>query len=106
MELHDSVFNFLETPFSGKVVSKKGDVVWPPRSPDLAAPDFWLWGYLKDQVYRSPVHSLRQLKQRIREEVGSIPSSMVKQALNNLPHRLRACCHQRGGHFEQVLPRS
>ena len=79
---------------------------WPTRSPDIDAPDFWIWGYLKDQVYRSPVHSLRQLNQRIREPVGSVYGSMVKQALNNLHHRLRACSHQRGGQLEQVLTRS
>ena len=25
---------------------------WPARSPDLNPCDFWLWGYLKDCVYR------------------------------------------------------
>jgi hypothetical protein len=28
------------------VVSRFGDVPWPPRLPDLTAPDFSLWGYL------------------------------------------------------------
>jgi hypothetical protein len=26
---------------------------WPPRSSDLSSPDFFLWSYLKDTVYRS-----------------------------------------------------
>jgi len=33
------------------VISCLGDVPWPPRSPDLTAPDFFLWGYLKSKVY-------------------------------------------------------
>jgi len=33
------------------VISRFGDVPWPPRSPDLTAPYFFLWGYLKSKVY-------------------------------------------------------
>jgi len=36
--------------FPQRVISGFGDVPWPPRSPDLTAPDFFLWGYLK-KVY-------------------------------------------------------
>ena len=27
-------------------------ITWPARSPDLTLPDFFLWGFVKDQVYR------------------------------------------------------
>ena len=37
--------------FFGEDVISKG--LWPPRSPDLISPDFFLWSYLKDTVYRS-----------------------------------------------------
>jgi hypothetical protein len=37
-------------------------IPWPPRSPDLTPCDFFLWGYVKDKVYMSPLprnlHSL------------------------------------------------
>jgi len=26
-------------------------LAWPPRSPDATPYDFFLWGYVKDQVY-------------------------------------------------------
>ena len=35
--------------FQDRIISLKSDFEWPPRSPDLTAPDFWLWGYLKDK---------------------------------------------------------
>ncbi|XP_075164295.1 uncharacterized protein LOC142236896 [Haematobia irritans] len=38
---------------------------WPPRSPDLTAPDFFLWGYLKDKVYVNNPQTLQQLKDNI-----------------------------------------
>jgi hypothetical protein len=37
--------------FLQHVVSCFGNVPWPPRSPDLSACDFFLWGYLKSKVY-------------------------------------------------------
>ena len=36
------VLAFLAGAFPGKVISKKGDVPWPPRSPDLSPLDFFL----------------------------------------------------------------
>ena len=36
--------------FPGHVISRFGDVRWPPRSPDLSICDFFLWGYLKSKV--------------------------------------------------------
>ena len=37
--------------FPQHVISSFGDVPWPPRSPDLSACDFFLWGYLKSKEY-------------------------------------------------------
>ncbi|CAF4890265.1 unnamed protein product [Pieris macdunnoughi] len=37
--------------FAGKLISRRGDIAWPPRSPDLTPPDFLIWGYLKSKVY-------------------------------------------------------
>ena len=32
----------LRNKFHGKLISKFGDIDWPPQSPDLASPDFYL----------------------------------------------------------------
>ena len=37
--------------FPQKWISRHGDVNWPPRSPDLTIPDFYLWACLKGKVY-------------------------------------------------------
>jgi hypothetical protein len=31
--------------FPQRVISRFGDVPWPPLSPELTAPDFFPWGY-------------------------------------------------------------
>lgn len=33
-----------------RIISKRCKFPWPPRSPDLTAAGFWVWGYLKSRV--------------------------------------------------------
>jgi len=47
--------------FPQRVISGFGDVPWPPRSPDLTAPDFFLRSYLKN-VYSTCPTDLHALK--------------------------------------------
>ena len=46
-------------------VSKRGDINWPTRSPDLSPIDVFLWGYLKSIVFKSNL----ELKEDIPEEM-------------------------------------
>jgi hypothetical protein len=54
----------LEVPhfFKDRIISKK---LWPPRSPDLAPADFFLWGLLKNKVYKNTPRTIEQLKYAI-----------------------------------------
>ena len=56
---------------------------WLARSPDLTLPDFFLRGF-KDQVYRTPVHDLTDLQERIYAAV----SNVIPQMLHNTWSRL------------------
>ena len=51
--------------FPQHVISRFGDINWPARSPDLSAPDYFLWGYLKGKVYQERPHTIQQLKENI-----------------------------------------
>ena len=46
-----------------RVTSRVFPTIWPPRLPDLNPCDFWLWGYLKNLVYRGSL-SFRITKYR------------------------------------------
>jgi hypothetical protein len=39
--------------FPGRLISHFGDINWPARSPDLLAPDYFLWGHVKSKVYET-----------------------------------------------------
>lgn len=55
--------------FPGILISKRDDIPWSPRSPDLI-PDFSLWGYLKHKVYSSNTRNIDQLKENTRDEMA------------------------------------
>jgi hypothetical protein len=40
-------------------------ITWPPRSPDLAPLDFFLWGYMQSLVYDTPEETQHDLVARI-----------------------------------------
>jgi len=46
----------------GTVISCFGDIAWPARSPDITVPDFFLWGFLKDRVFRRRIMTIQELK--------------------------------------------
>jgi hypothetical protein len=54
------------------LISGFGGINWPPSSPDLTAPDFFLWGYLKAQVYATKPRNIQELKERVIATVREI----------------------------------
>ncbi|XP_050511562.1 uncharacterized protein LOC126887788 isoform X2 [Diabrotica virgifera virgifera] len=62
------VRHWLDTNYPNKWIGRRGPIEWPPRSPDLPPPDFFLWGYLKSVVnikYKTQPASLEELRERI-----------------------------------------
>uniref|UniRef100_A0A0K0EGZ0 Tc1-like transposase DDE domain-containing protein n=1 Tax=Strongyloides stercoralis TaxID=6248 RepID=A0A0K0EGZ0_STRER len=76
---------------------------WPPRSPDLTVCDYFLWGYLKDQVYSHNITNLIQLKKIIKEEILKVPLEMIQDSVDSILNRCAKCLEYEGGHFEMFL---
>ena len=93
----------LREKFKGRLISKFGNVWWPPRSPELTVPDFYLWGYLKDTVYKNKPQSIIDLKRNIREEIRTISTEILKNVINSLPRRMEACIKSNGKHLNDVI---
>ncbi|GFU75430.1 uncharacterized protein TNCV_2861461 [Trichonephila clavipes] len=55
-----------------RVISRSFPTAWPPRSPDLRHCDFWLWGFLKDKVYRECLTTTLDLKNSILRHINNI----------------------------------
>lgn len=92
--------------FEERVISRFGDVPWPPRSPDLSVCDFFLWGFLKSRVYEDKPRTLEHLKIAIRREVQRIDRALLEDVMNNFEKRLEICIRERGRHLSDVIFRT
>jgi hypothetical protein len=96
------VLTFLNQTFPHHLISKGGAVAWPPRSPDLTFPDFFLWGAVRTQVYATSVPSVSELKRRIRRAVRAVTPETLHALVDALQARCRQCIAVRGSHVEGV----
>ncbi|KAJ4441530.1 hypothetical protein ANN_11386 [Periplaneta americana] len=83
--------------YPSHVISRKGNIAWPPRSPDLTVCDFFLWGHLKTKVFggNSP-RTIPALKQRIREKVAAISVNVLRGIMQQFVARLEECVRFNG----------
>lgn len=89
--------------FPEKVISKNGDINWPPRSPDLTVMDFFLWGFLKAKVYTEIPANLNQLKQRIRDEIRAIPQELCVRVFAHFRECLAETVRVGGQHLDGII---
>ncbi|GBM45234.1 hypothetical protein AVEN_63841-1 [Araneus ventricosus] len=61
-----------------RVISHHFPTALPPRSPDITTCDFWLWGFLKDNIYRKSPASLLDLRDSFRRHVLDIPADSLR----------------------------
>ena len=101
--LYHGFCNELWRVFPGKLISHRGDVVWPPRSPDLLPCDFFLWGYLKGKVYVDKPRDIPQLQNAIEREMRAIPRQMCDQVMTNFSQRLNECVQNNGRHLNNII---
>ncbi|KAJ8949886.1 hypothetical protein NQ318_010520 [Aromia moschata] len=74
--------NWLNSEFNEHWIGRDGPVLWPPRSPDLTILDFYLWGRLKQIIYREPLENdEEQLKTRIQNAVKSLSIEEIRNIL-------------------------
>jgi len=90
--------------FPNHVIFRYGDITWPARSPNLSACDFFLWEYLKSQVFKAPApHIVQELKHQIQQEAKRIPVEMLQIVMGDICKRLTKCLEWSGGHLNDVI---
>jgi hypothetical protein len=78
------VRQFLDATFSNRWTGRDGPTPWPPRSPDITPLDFFLWGYVKDKVYSTPVPGIDTLEARIRDALAAVTEDVGENMERNL----------------------
>jgi len=73
---------------------------WPPYSPDIAPCDYGLWPYLLPRVRRRGASTREELKQFVKEEIESMPETVIKNICNDMQRRCEILILTKGGNVE------
>lgn len=90
------VRDWLDQKFPDRWIGRRGPIEWPARSPDLTPPDFFLWGYLKNIVYKDRPSTLDELRDRIEQACAEIPTQMCDRVCKSVVDRLKRCREAKG----------
>ena len=77
---------------------------WPARSPDITPCDFFLWGYVKDQIRHLGILPNRDaLKAAVTNVIRGLDQQICTRACHSVVKRLQVLRIRGGRHIEQVL---
>ena len=72
------VRRFLDATFPNGWIGREGPTPWPPQSPDITHLDFFLWGFVEDKVFWTPVPNITNLKARITYAFATVTEGMLE----------------------------
>ena len=89
--------------FEDRIISRRADAVWPPRSCVLTPLDYYMWGAVKNKCYADKPKTIDTLKDIIREAIGEIQLHTIDNVLKNLTDRVGYCMASRGSHWNEII---
>ena len=67
----EASLDVLRPVFEDRIISRRADVVWSPRSCDLTSLNYYLWGAVKDKCYADKPETIDALKDNIRQNTAA-----------------------------------
>lgn len=98
-----AVREYLTDTFAEKWIGTYSVVAWPARSPDITPLDYFLWGYIKNYVYKFEIQTEDQLQRLVLEAFASITPAMLANVLDSSIRRCYLCLENDGSLFEHLL---
>ena len=89
--------------FGDRLISRFGDIPWPPRSLDLFICDNFLGGYLNACVYEHKPRTLQDLKEAICVEVAPIDKAMLEKVEVNFQELFQKCINENWPHMKDIV---
>jgi hypothetical protein len=86
--------------FNYRWCGRDGPIPWPPNSPDLSPPDFFVWGYVKLTVYAQRLQNLADIRRKIAAAFQQITPEKLRATLRIMESRFDLCRVRNGGHVE------
>ena len=99
----DATLDVLRRLFEDPIISRRANVVWPPRSCDLTSLDFYLWGGVKDKCYAHKPGTIDALKDNIHEAISEMQLHTIDNVLKNWTDRVGYCMASRGSHLNEII---
>jgi len=90
----------LDATFPNTWIGRDGTTLWPPRSPDITSLEFFLWVYVKDKVFWTPVPDITNLKARITDAFAKITEDILENTWIEIDYRLDVLHATKGAHVE------
>ena len=98
----EATLDVLRPVFEYRIINRRADVVWPPRSCDLTLLDYYLWGAIKDKCYAKYPETIDALKDNIREAYGEIHLHTI-DVLKNWTDHVGYCMASQGSHLNEII---
>ena len=89
---------FLDATLPNGWMRRDGPTPWPPRSPGITPLDLFLWRYVKDKVFSTPVPDITILKARITDAFAAITEDMLENTWREIDYRLDLPRETKGAH--------
>ena len=95
---------FLDQTFPQRWIGRRGSIKWSPRSPDLTPMDFFLWGVVKDKVYKRKPENVDQMRDFITQAFNEISANadICSKVCNSVQDRCQECVDVNGNLFEHL----
>jgi hypothetical protein len=93
-QYHRLVRAYLYDTLPERLIGRRGAIKYPPRSPDLTPLHFYVWGTLKDEVYRQ--------KPATRETIEASCAAITPAVVRSAVRRYGRCLAADGDHFEHT----
>ena len=95
--------NLLKEKFEGFIISRNGDINYPPRSCDLTPLGYFLWGYVMSVVYADKPRTVSHLKDNITSVIHEIEPQLCEKVIAYWVIRMHATKRSRGGHLNDIV---
>lgn len=78
-------------------------ITWPPTSPDLTQLDCFLWGYVKNLVYKVKNNDFQQLEADTSDPIAVVIHSMLQNTWKEVKYHLNICRATGCSYIEMLL---
>ena len=91
---------WLKSLFEDKVISHRTSFPWPARFPDHSHLDFFLWSYVKEQMFSTRPSSINDLKIAVREALTQIDQDTLATVTANFEKHVELCIQKQVGRYK------